>query len=98
MRFAESTIREKDSPDRQKARGWDGRFATTECCSAAHRDAQRAGIGSLMIRLGYRTGGCSSRCTTRPPTSQPKKESAARAWQTAISEPMGVWVAYLSFA
>jgi len=31
-------------------------------------------------------------------TELPKKESAARAWQTAISEPMGVWGAYLSFA
>ncbi len=40
MRFAESTIREKDSPDRQKARGWDGRFARTGCCSAARWDAQ----------------------------------------------------------
>jgi hypothetical protein len=40
MRFAESTIREKNSPDRQEARGWDGRFARTECCSAARWDAQ----------------------------------------------------------
>jgi len=40
MRLAESTIRGKDSPDRQKARGWDGRFARTECCSAARWDAQ----------------------------------------------------------
>jgi hypothetical protein len=31
-------------------------------------------------------------------TELPKKESAARAWQTAISEPIGVWGAYLSFA
>ena len=30
MQFAESTIRGKDSPDRQKARDWDGRFARTE--------------------------------------------------------------------
>jgi hypothetical protein len=29
MQFAESTIRGKDSPDRQKARDWDGRFART---------------------------------------------------------------------
>jgi hypothetical protein len=40
MQFAESTIRGKDSPDRQKARGWDGRFARTECCSAERWDAQ----------------------------------------------------------
>jgi hypothetical protein len=30
----------KDSPDRQTARGRDGRFARTECCSAAGSDAQ----------------------------------------------------------
>ena len=30
----------KDSLDRQKARGWDGRFARAECCSAARWDAQ----------------------------------------------------------
>jgi hypothetical protein len=52
MRLAESTIRGKDSPDRQKARGWDGRFARTECCSAARWNAQNIAKLEPALALG----------------------------------------------
>ena len=50
----------KDSPDRQRARGWDGRFARTECCSAAGWDAQN--IPKLARRFSSADGAVTRAC------------------------------------
>jgi hypothetical protein len=44
----------KDSPNRQKARGGDGQFARTVCCSAAYPAIQHAGAD--VRRRGFESG------------------------------------------
>jgi hypothetical protein len=59
----------KDSPDRQRARGWDGRFARTKCCSAAGWDAQN--ITELALHFSSADGAVTraSRAGAAPLTS-----------------------------
>src|SRR5216684_3865943 len=101
MRFAESTIREKDSliVKRREA----GTVGLREQNAAVRRARMRKGLASAVWQFDDPLELPDGRVLVTLHdaatyiTELPKKESAAPAWQTAISELMGVWGALSRF-